>query len=369
MHSAWYTVRNTEEVPSPALLLYPDRIAENLRRMIQIAGEARRLRPHVKTHKLPEVVRMQLAQGISRFKCATIAEAEMAASAGAPDILLAYQPVGPNVKRLLNLVRSFSETKVSTIADHEGVLRTLSKAASEKGLVLQVLLDLDCGQHRTGVVPGPQAVELYRLIAALPALAPGGLHAYDGHLHETELAARTRAAEAAFAPVQALRHDLIKAGLSVPKVVAGGTPTFRLHAARADAECSPGTCVLWDHGYATRFADLDFLPAALVLARVVSRPGASLLCLDLGHKAIASEQPHPRVHFLNLPDAQAIEHSEEHLVVESPRAGDCQIGTCLYGVPWHVCPTVALHSHAVVVREGCARERWEVTARARSLTI
>src|SRR6476469_5848640 len=97
----WYTVTNVDQVPSPALLVYPDRVEENIRRMVAIAGGVARLRPHMKTNKLPEVVAMHLAQGITKFKCATIAEAEMIAAVGAPDVLLAYQPVGPNVERLI----------------------------------------------------------------------------------------------------------------------------------------------------------------------------------------------------------------------------------------------------------------------------
>src|SRR4029450_411009 len=100
---AWYTVENVADIPSPALLVYPDRVDQNIRRMIEIAGGAERLRPHMKTNKLREVVRMHLDRGITRFKCATIAEAEMAAAAGAPDVLLAYQPVRPKVRRLVQL--------------------------------------------------------------------------------------------------------------------------------------------------------------------------------------------------------------------------------------------------------------------------
>src|SRR5579862_8995026 len=109
----WYQVANIGEVPSPALLIYPDRVEENVRRMLSMAVDVGRLRPHIKTHKLPEVVRMQLAQGITRFKAATIAEAEMAAAGGAPDVLLAYQPVGPNVARLVELTRRFPTTTFS----------------------------------------------------------------------------------------------------------------------------------------------------------------------------------------------------------------------------------------------------------------
>src|SRR5207302_169959 len=83
---------------------------------------------------------------------------------------------------------------------------------------------------------------------------------------------------------------------------AGGTPTFPIHARRADLECSPGTCVFWDASSASKLPDLSFLPAALVLTRVISKPAPDRLCLDLGHKALASEMPHPRVQFLNLPD-------------------------------------------------------------------
>src|ERR1043166_4762155 len=112
---SWHKVFNVREVASPALLVYPDRIEENIRRMIQIAGGTGRLRPHVKTHKLAEVIHMQMEQGIARFKCATIAEAEMAAGCGAKDVLLAYQPVGPNVERLVRLARTFPNTKFSAI--------------------------------------------------------------------------------------------------------------------------------------------------------------------------------------------------------------------------------------------------------------
>jgi D-serine deaminase-like pyridoxal phosphate-dependent protein len=125
---------------------------------------------------------------------------------------------------------------------------------------------------------------------------------------------------------------------------------------------------LWDAGYATKLPDMNFLPAALLLTRVVSKPGANRLCLDLGHKAVASENPHPRVEFLDLPDAKAVMHSEEHLVVETARAGQFPVGTCLYGIPWHICPTVALYSEAVVVRNGRAQAQWAIVARARKLT-
>ena len=369
MSTEWYTVTNVAEVPSPALLVYPDRVEENIRRMIRTAGGVGRLRPHMKTNKLPEVIRMHIDQGISRFKCATVAESEMAAAAGAPDVLLAYQPVGPNIDRFVQLVRTFPATTFAALADDEGTIRALSKAAAGNGVTLNLLLDLDGGMHRTGVAPGPRAVELYKLIASLPGLRAAGLHMYDGHIHDTDMAVRTAKSEEAFAHVRQMRDDLAKAGMTVPAVVVGGTPTFPLHAQRPDVECSPGTSVFWDWGYSTMLPDLDYLPAVLLLTRVISKPGTNLLCLDLGHKAVASENPPPRVQLLGLADARAVGHREEHLVLETERAGEFQVGSVFYGMPWHICPTVALHNDAVVVRNHRAEERWRVVGRARTITI
>src|SRR5262245_54879100 len=189
----WYTVTNVDQVPSPALLVYPDRVEQNIRRMIEIAGGVGRLRPHMKTNKLPEVVRMQIEQGITRFKCATIAEAEVAAICAAPDVLLAYQPVGPNVHRLVQLVKKYPATRFSALVDDEGAILALSRAASVGGVTLDLYLDLDCGMHRTGVAPGSKAVELYRLLTNAPGLRASGLHVYDGHIRDSDIAARAAA--------------------------------------------------------------------------------------------------------------------------------------------------------------------------------
>ena len=360
-------------LPSPALLVYPDRIEENLRRMIARVGHPSRLRPHLKTHKLPQVIALQVALGLTKAKCATIAEAEMAARAGATDILVAAQLVGPNVPRLLALQRAFPAVAFSTICDDPGALAALAAAAQSARTTIEVLLDLDVGMARTGIVPGPAAAALYRTLATTPGLRAGGLHAYDGHLRQPVLAARSAAAAAGIAQVEALRAELLAQNLPVPRLVFGGTPTFPVHAPRtahdATLECSPGTCVLWDAGYTAGLPDLAFLPAAVLLTRVISRPGANRLCLDLGHKSVASEMPHPRALFPALPDARAVTHSEEHLVIETARAADFPVGTALAALPWHICPTVALHDRVHVVRAGRISEEWTVTARARRLTL
>jgi D-serine deaminase-like pyridoxal phosphate-dependent protein len=369
MSANWYRIANEAEIPSPALLLYRDRIDQNIHRMLEIAGNPQRLRPHVKTHKLPQLVQAQTAVGITKFKCATIAEAEMTADAGAREVMLAMPLVGPAIDRLFELMRTFPPVRFATIADSEEAITALGKAAQRAKLTLEVFLDLDCGMHRTGVVPGAEAGRLYQRITQSPGLTPGGLHVYDGHLHEADEALRTEQCDAAFAPVVAFRDELSRSGLDVPSLIAGGSPTFAIHARYADRELSPGTTVLWDFGYGDKFPELGFLPAALLLTRVISKPEGNRLCLDLGHKAVAAENPHPRVRLVELPDANAVMHSEEHLVIETPNASRFAIGQCLYGIPRHVCPTVALHSEAWIVEGGKATERWPIVARARRLTV
>lgn len=369
MPEPWYQISNIDEVDSPALVVYVDRVRENLARMIRYAGGTARLRPHVKTHKMPDVIRMQLAAGITKFKCATLAEAEMVAASGAPDVMLAYQLLGPKVARFAQLIKAFPGTKFSTIVDDEGATRALSAGLAAAGVQAEVLIDLDTGMHRTGIAPGPAAAALYRLIAQLPGLIPGGFHVYDGQHRQMELSQRAASVEAAFEPVAALRKELEAGGLKVPRIVAGGTPAFPVHARHADRECSPGTCVFWDASYGGKFPDLDFLHAALVITRVVSKPAENRLCLDLGYKAIASDNPDPRVVLLDLPDAKTVVHNEEHLAVESPQAGKFQVGDALYGVPWHVCPTSALYKEALIVQEGRVCGAWPVVARDRRLTV
>ena len=213
------------------------------------------------------------------------------------------------------------------------------------------------------------ATQLYKLISNSPGLVPEGLHAYDGHITEPDLSKRTAQCEDVFQAVTALRETLAAAGFSVPRLMAGGSPTFAIHAAHVDRELSPGTFVFWDFGYGDRFPDLPFESAAVVLTRIVSKPGEKRLCMDLEHKAVASENPHPRVRFPDLPDATAVMHSEEHLVLETEHASEFEVGDSLYGIPRHICPTVALYNEALPVSDCVAGEPWPIIARARKLNV
>lgn len=373
MLTSWQIVKNIADVDSPALLFYPERIAENIRRTVAMAGGAAQLRPHIKTHKCADVLRMQMAAGISKFKCATIAEAEMAALAGATDVLLAYQPTGPRARRFVRLVEHFApKTQFSCIVDNDATMRELTGMTTSATRRLRVFVDIDCGQGRTGIPAGPRAFELYKQLCAQSKLEACGLHAYDGHIHDSDFAARKKNCDEAFAPVERLRNELIAAGMSVPTIVAGGTPTFPIHVkreARAHLEFSPGTNILWDAGYAKAFPDLDFQIAAVVLARVASKPGETRLCLDVGHKAVASEGPQPRIFFPELINSQVVMHNEEHLVVEAENGKDFKVGDALYGLPKHICPTVALYNEATIIRDGNAGERWKIAGRDRRLSI
>ena len=366
---AWLHIENEAEIPSPALLLFRERIEHNLKLMVEIAGGPERLRPHVKTHKLRQLIERQIELGITKFKTSTLAETEMCAMASAPDVLLAMPCVGPNADRLAQLAVRYPQTKFSSIADDEATIRFLADAAQKQGVDLGVYLELDCGMGRTGIVPGEAARRLVHLMNHTPHLTFRGLHAYDGHIHEASLEHRRRLCDAAYAPVTEFRDKLEAEGIAVPELVAGGSPTFGIHAQHKDRICSPGTTVLWDFGYGDKHPDLPFLPAALLLTRVISKPGANRITVDLGHKSVAPENPHPRVRFEELPDAPVVMQSEEHLVLETDRAQQFQVGQALHGIPRHVCPTVSMHGEAVIIEGGAAVDRWPITARNRKITV
>jgi D-serine deaminase-like pyridoxal phosphate-dependent protein len=222
----WSPLQNEAEVPSPALLIDLAAVDENLRRMVNIAGTPERLRPHVKTHKLPQLIERQLKLGITKFKASTIAEAEMTAAAGAREVLLAMPLVGPAITRFLKLQQTYPQTQFTAVADDVAVVDAMAQAARAAGQTIEVLVDLDIGQHRTGIVPELEAAQLCIQIAKTPNLRIAGLHAYDGHLHQTDLNARTIAAKKVAHEVLQFKRHLETTGLSVPRIVMGGRRRF-----------------------------------------------------------------------------------------------------------------------------------------------
>lgn len=361
-----YTIENEASIDSPALLIYPNIVRKNIAAAIKLANSAAVLRPHVKTHKLQEVTAMLLEAGITKFKCATIAEAEMLAMAGAKDVLLAYQPTMTKAKRLLALTQKFRDVLFSCVVDNEKTIYELSSIF--EGLVLPVYIDVNVGMNRTGISV-ETVYPLFRVCLAQENIHLAGLHAYEGHIHDPDINIRKKQADAAFALAGSVR-ELLQRELPYPlKIVIGGTPTFHLYAHHPDTEVSPGTFVFWDEGYRSAMPDLPFTVAAVVMTRVISKTDDHTLCVDVGHKSVASENPFPRIRFLDKDDIRPISHSEEHMVVSVPDAGRYIIGEVWYGFPYHICPTVALYDSVYVVENQRAEKKWKVIARDRSITV
>ncbi|MBC7745041.1 MAG: D-TA family PLP-dependent enzyme [Flavobacterium sp.] len=366
----WYTIKNSKEIDSPALIIYPERVKENIHVLISMIDDVKRLRPHVKTHKSKEATALMIEAGIHKFKCATIAEAEMLAMAGAADVLLAYQPTEPKLKRFISLIKKYRNTRFSGLVDNALSATIIAKSAHFEDLEISVYIDLNVGMNRTGINPGKEAFELYQACAILKGIEPIGLHVYDGHIHTKDMEQRKTICDEAFKPVELLQKQLSEAGFKTPIIVAGGSPTFPVHAKRKNVECSPGTFIYWDKGYADSYPEQLFFPAALVISRIISMPDEIKLCLDLGYKSISSENDlQNRVYFLNAPEVKMISQSEEHLIVETNASHSYQIGDVLYGLPVHICPTCALYERAQTVKNNVAAGEWKMIARDRKINI
>ena len=369
MEESWYKIDNIDEVDTPALVVYPERVKRNIDILKSFVSDVSQLRPHVKTHKSYNITQLLLDAGIEKFKCATIAEAEMLAMAGAPDVLLAYQPVGPKAKRLAELIERYPTTTFSCLVDDEATANHLNEVMETIHHCLPVYIDLNVGMNRTGIKPDKKAIDLYLSLSKKEGILPMGLHAYDGHIRDNDMATRTKRCDVAFSHVQNLKDDLLSKGVEDPIIIAGGSPTFPIHAKRKGIECSPGTFIYWDKGYHDILSEQPFEYAALVFARVISKPKDDIVCIDLGHKSIASENPlDKRVFFLNVQDLEPIGHSEEHMVLKT-NGQQLNVGDVLVGVPYHICPTCALYDTAIVVNNHRASERWDITSRNRKITI
>jgi len=364
-------VKNSTTLPSPALLFYEDAIRENFVEAVRIAGSPKRLRPHIKTHKTAEIVRIAMAYGITKFKCATIAEAEMLAKTGALDIFVAYTLVGRNAERLVELAIKYPKAKFSVLVDNIEAAGTLETLISSAGINLGASLDLDVGQHRTGISPGPEALDLYRFLASCRRLYPAGLHCYDGHNHQHDYSERMAAAKYCYGLMESFRVSLSEAGLSVPEVVIGGTPTFPCYATMEGVTLSPGTCFLQDYSYASSFPDLCFKNAAVLFTRVISRnEKLGTFTVDLGYKGISSDPQGLRGLILDHEGSEPVLQNEEHWVFTAPRKGLPKIGEEVYVIPTHICPTVALYERAHIINaDGVCYTEWKIAARDRSIGI
>ena len=367
-----YRIDDTSEIITPGIVVFRDIVQRNIETMVSIAGDAARLRPHCKTHKMKEVVELQIGQGITKHKCATFAEAEMVVAAGALDVVLAYNMVGPNIRRAVEFRKTYPDVKFAVTADHAGPIEELGRQMSAAGTSIDVLLDIDSGQHRTGIAPGPEALDLYGRLVTQSGVSPRGFHVYDGQNHQTDFDERSKAVNEVWKEVSAFRDQLNERDWPVPSIICGGTGSFPVFARINDIamELSPGTCVFHDAGYGGMFPDLPFTPAALLLTRVISRPTANRVTFDLGYKAVASDPPAEiRVVFPDIEDANLVLQNEEHLVVETSQAERFAPGDEILAIPRHACPTSALHRQVFVVADGVLVDRWDVASRDRWLNI
>jgi D-threonine aldolase len=365
----WYEIENVSDLDSPALAVYPDRIKENINVLKGFIPSVDRLRPHVKTNKCAEVCKLMMDAGITKFKAATIAEAEMLALTGAPDVLMAYQPVGPRGARFIQLIKKYPATKFSCLLDNETTASQLALVAQQQAVTVSVFLDLNVGMNRTGIQP-ETALPFFLFCQSQKGIKPVGLHAYDGHNRDADLTIRITGADEGYARVEKLHKEILdQTGISAIIVTSGNT-TISIHAKRKNVECSPGTFIFWDYGYHKLFTEQHFVFAAVLITRIISKPNSETICIDLGHKSVASENPlNNRIYFMNAPDLVPLSHSEEHLMLKTAKGDQYKVGDILYGVPFHICPTVALHENLIVVEENKAVGSWNVVARKRKISI
>jgi D-serine deaminase-like pyridoxal phosphate-dependent protein len=306
-----------------------------------------------------------LSAGITKFKCATIAEAEMLAQCNAPDVLLAYQPLGPKLNRFVSLIKKYSATKFSCLTDNIAAANEQASVFNSNDLTVPVFIDLNVGMNRTGISPDENAISLYDHCKTLKGIAVVGLHAYDGHIRDVDFETKKQKCDEAFALVEKLNEKL-----KLPSIIVGGSPAYSVHCKRKDIECSPGTFVYWDKGYTDLCPEQKFLPAIVLVTRIISLPSSTKICTDLGHKSVAAENEITRrVFFLNAEGLKPVGQSEEHLVLETNEHHSYKVGDIFYGLPYHVCPTVALYERVFTIENGKVTGEWKTVARDRKISL
>lgn len=361
-----YRVNNAHEIPTPALLIYKDHVAHNIRSIGERLGGYERFRPHIKTHKMSRVAQMQMDAGISKFKCATPKEAAMLAAVGVTDILISYHIVGANIERVIGLQKTHPKVDLKVIADDRGAVIALSEACNAANTTLGVLIDMNTGMDRTGIAPGQPTQNLARTIADSPGLTFEGLHVYDGHSAESDPEKREQIALESISKAVDTRQQIETGGLPVNLLVASGSPGAE-HTAKVPEvdEVSPGTWIFWDTGYGDMM-DAPFTPAGLVLSSVISTPGPDLITLDAGSKGVAPDTPVPHFRPLGLPETvEFVRRNEEHQVLRLPEnTPRPNVGDQLYLIPRHICTTVNLYDEVHVIdSNNTFVETWSVDAR------
>ena len=358
------------EIETPALLVDLDILDRNLRRVAAYAGKhGLRLRPHTKTHKSILLAKRQLELGAVGLTVAKVSEAEVMMGAEPADLLVAFPVVGRG--KLARLMRVAQRTRVTVALDSLAAARELSDAAREAQVEAGVLAEFDAGLGRVGVAPGEPLLQLARAVRALPHLKFQGLAFYPGHikdLDEPGLRALAQLSEL----VGRIRGDFERAGIAVPIVSGGSTPTlFHSHEIGGLTEIRPGTYLFNDvNTVSSGGCTLDNC-AATILATVVSvaRPGHMII--DGGSKTFSSDRPvnSAEVTFGRLVEAPAARFhkmNEEHGFVDL-MGGEREfaVGDRVRVIPNHICVAVNLHERVYGIRGDCVEEIWNVDARGK----
>jgi D-serine deaminase-like pyridoxal phosphate-dependent protein len=331
------------ELDTPVVLIDLDRVEANLKRAQDFAdAHGVKLRPHIKTHKLPQFAKRQVELGAVGITCQKIGEAEVMADAGLTDILLPYNILGaPKLKRLLALAR---RTNLKVTADSTTTVDGYAKTFAGSGITLPVLVECDTGAGRAGVQTPEEALALARHIAASDGLHFAGLMTYP---------AKGMVAQANAWLEQATRL-LKEAGLSPEIVSTGGTPDlWHSNENRAATEYRPGTYIYLDRFQAHEGVGTLDDCALTVLATVVSRPTETRAILDTGSKALTSDTLGLEGfgHIIDYPDAVIVGLSEEHGTVDlSHSTKKPQVGEMVRIIPNHACPVSNLFDDVVFVR-------------------
>lgn len=353
---AAFRVAEAERVLTPALVIDRDRVQHNIATTLDLlGGDRNRWRPHVKTAKLGYVMRMLADAGVRQFKCATSLELSVACQAGAHDVLVAYPLVGANAARVRQIADQQPNVAVSVLVENE------SQVAQWRGSTASLFVDVNPGMNRTGV-PDDQTDAIAGLAQFIVSSDWGprfrGLHYYDGHLSKFAMAERCRHAHLGYERLMQTVDALTRLGIAVPEVVTAGTPAFpcslsfpRFSSAPFVHRVSPGTVVYCD---STSLAQLPpeygYLPAAVIMTRVVSHPAAGMITCDAGHKAVSADAGVPTCVVLGYPGLEPLAPSEEHLPMRVAGGAPVPaIGELLFLVPRHVCPTVNNFNDAVIV--------------------
>jgi D-serine deaminase-like pyridoxal phosphate-dependent protein len=355
-----------DNVDTPALIVELDALERNIAAMAAaVEDRGMRLRPHAKSHKSPDIARRQLAAGAVGICCQKVGEAEAFVAAGVTDVLITNEIVGaPKLARLASLALSAS---LGVLVDDRGNVAALAAAMRAAGASIDVLVEVDVGAHRCGVLPGAAALELARAIAGESGLRFAGLHAYQGAAQHLRRPAERRAAIARAAELAFETKAMIEqAGIECATVTGAGTGTFTLERdSGIYTELQPGSYVFMDADYGRNEradGEIRFEQSLFVWTTVMSTPAPDRAIVDAGLKAFAVDSGMPLV--AHTPGLELVKASDEHgLLRIAPGAAGPRLGERLKLVPGHCDPTVNLYDWIVAVRNDRVESLWPVAAR------